>query len=489
MVVEAGQFPKAGGAILCGWEMTDVSRRRKVLPRLAGSGYFMDWEDFEEMKPARWKLESVWCALGGVLLMAGVGEAQVGPVRMEVGRRLRIPAAPGTAWQLERSVSGGTPWERVGEPRFGVAGEVVIDDFGLAVAGQRFRAVSVDPAVVGDAPVGGAGLTALLVRSGGNHSEVVFMSATDGFYRLDEQHARTFGYRWVKTGPQGAEVVLSWSDGTHSLLRMELETKTSGRWGMEPLADPAGAAAVGETGDGGLLQLVTGRIRRNGLAELPADLSGREMLLDEGGMVTSVRFADGHRARLRSPGAAEREVEVVYERENAARGSLRFEPLGWQILLEMNGVGGGTFQEQAVPAPQGQAPPFVPRRGVFTTPVERPAVPNGDCPPESLGGRSYIVHGSTVCTLTFKADGTGTAAKEVNGSLEVTAFTYAYARTGAASASLALTFPGVSRDLIDDYQFDYSDDCAGKFRRDSYASGGSAGVTAGTFTAGPGGGG
>jgi hypothetical protein len=370
-----------------------------------------------------------------------------------------------------------------------VAGEVVIDDFGLAVAGQRFRAVSVDPAAVGDAPVGGAGLTALLVRSGGNHSEVVFMSATDGFYRLDEQHARTFGYRWVKTGPQGAEVVLSWSDGTHSLLRMELETKTSGRWGMEPLADPAGAAAVGETGDGGLLQLVTGRIRRNGLAELPADLSGREMLLDEGGMVTSVRFADGHRARLRSPGAAEREVEVVYERENAARGSLRFEPLGWQILLEMNGAGGGTFQEQAVPAPQGQAPPFVPRRGVFTTPVERPEVPNGDCPPESLGGRSYIVHGSTVCTLTFKADGTGTAAKEVNGSLEVTAFTYAYARTGAASASLALTFPGVSRDLIDDYQFDYSDDCAGKFRRDSYASGGSAGVTAGTFTAGPGGGG
>ena len=57
------------------------------------------------------------------------------------------------------------------------------------------------------------------------------------------------------------------------------------------------------------------------------------------------------------------------------------------------------------------------------------------------------------------------------------------------SASVALTFPGVSRDLIDDYQFDFADDCAGKFRRDSYASGGSAGVTAGTFTAGPGGGG
>ena len=467
----------------------DVSRRRKILPQLAGSGYRLAGEAREEMKPARWKPDSVWGALGGVLLMAGVVEAQLGPVRMEPGRRLRIPAAPGTAWQLERSVSGGGPWEPVGEPRFGVAGEVVIDDFGLEPGGQRFRAVSVDPAAVGDAPVRGAGLTALLVRSGGSHSEVVFMSATDGFYRLDEQHARTFAYRWLKTGPQAAEVILSWSDGTHSLLRMELQTKTSGRWGMEPLADPAGAAAVGETGDGGLLQLVTGRIRRNVAAELPADLSGREMLLDEGGMVTSVHFGDGHRARLRSPGAAEREVEVVYERENAARGSLRFEPVGWQILLEMNAAGVGSFQEQTVAAPQGQAPPFVPRRGVFTTPVERPPVPGGDCPPESLGGRSYVVHGSTVCTLTFKADGTGTAAKEVNGSLEVTAFTYAYARTGATSASVALTFPGVSRDLIDDYQFDYAGDCAGKFRRDSYASGGSAGVTAGTFTAGPSGGG
>jgi hypothetical protein len=460
----------------------------KDLAMRKGSGLPFPQPILDFMNPANWKPDGRWCALGGVLLLAAVGKAQVAPVRMELGRLLRFPAAEGTAWQIERSVEGGD-WKPMGPPRFGRHGEVVADDFEEARAGQKFRAVSVDPAGVGDAPVTGAGWTALLARSGAAPSEVVFMSATAGFYRLDAQHARTFDYRWVKTGPQAAEAILSWSDGTHALLRMELLTKTSGRWGMEALADPAGAAAVLETSDGGLLQLVPGRVRQAVPAELPADLAGREVLLEEGGIVTSVRVGDGHRARLRLPGAAEREVDVAYERENVSRGTLRFEPMGWQILLEMNGAGMGTFLEQTPAVPQGQAPPFVPRRGVFTTPVERPPLPAGDCPPESLGGRSYVVHGSTVCTLTFKADGTGTAAKEVNGSLEVTAFTYAYARTGATSASVALTFPGVSRDLIDDYQFDFSNDCAGKFRRDSYASGGSAGVTAGTFTAGPVGGG
>jgi hypothetical protein len=50
---------------------------------------------------------------------------------------------------------------------------------------------------------------------------------------------------------------------------------------------------------------------------------------------------------------------------------------------------------------------------------------------------------------------------------------------------VSITFPGAGSDLIEDYQLDFSDDCTGAFRRDSYANGNTAGTTGGTF--GPGG--
>ena len=420
------------------------------------------------------------------LLLAGLGSGVVlgqGPLLdFREKRRVGFVAPEGSAWQLEQAKDGVRGWERAGGVVYGRGKTVVVEDVG---GGAGYRLVPVDPAE-GNALVKPGGWTALLVRGGGVASEMVFMTDGEGFYRMDAGHARGFTCEWVKTGRDVAEAVLTWTDGTRALLRVEMASRQVGRWWMEAMGDPDAIGAVGEMVDGGLLQMVEGRVVRGAVLAMPESTEGREFLFDEGGAVTALRFSDALHAEVTLPSGKGAAQGFMYERESGSRARLHSDADGVEMLLELLAPGVGVFEEVVPAQPVGGMPPMaVPRRGVFTTPVERTAVRDGDCPPPSLGDLGLVVHGSSPCTLRFNADGTGTATKEVNGSVEVTAFTWAYARTGGTGASVALTFPGVSRDLIDDYQLDFTSDCGGRFRRDSYASGSSAGVMSGTFTPAP----
>ena len=422
----------------------------------------------------------------GCMAAVGALRAQAPLLDARPVRHLRVQPPAGTAWHLQRSLDGGQSWQWASGPHFSDGSPLLLTE--SAGPPTDFRMV---PANLADHPfpASPAGWTALLVRDGGV-SEVVFMSASRGFFRLDAGHARPFTCTWRRSGPDRAEAILTYSDGSHVLLRLALTNGSLGHWGMEGLASPAAAATVREPVESGTLQFVEGRLRRLGRnPEIAADLHGLQFLFDEGGARTLVRFTDSQHAEIAPPDGPVRAVTYNYERETLAKGRVSFQPGGTELILEMNGPGTGIFQEVLPEQPPAGAPPFFPpRQGSFTTPVQRETPRDGACPPPSLSGLAFIVHGSSPCTLTFNADGTGTASKEINGSVEVTAFTWAYSRTGGAGASVALTFPGVSRDLIDDYQFDFSSNCSGRFRRDSYASGSATGAVSGTFTPAPTGG-
>jgi hypothetical protein len=180
------------------------------------------------------------------LLLAGLGSGVVmgqGPLLdFREKRQVRFVAPEGSAWHLERAKNGVGGWERAGGVVYGRGKPVVVED---AVGGAGYRLVPVDPAE-GNALVKPGGWTAVLVRAGGVVSEMVFMTDREGFYRMDAGHARGFTCEWVKTGRDVAEAVLTWTDGTRAMLRVEMTSRQVGRWWMETMGDPDAVGSVGE---------------------------------------------------------------------------------------------------------------------------------------------------------------------------------------------------------------------------------------------------
>jgi hypothetical protein len=396
-------------------------------------------------------------------------------------RHLRFTPQPGTAWYLDGSTDGQT-WNQLAGPVFANGGAV--DLFRPATElGVKYQLRYVDPAAVGHAPVTVAGTSLVMEKSGGP-TEVVFMDALRGFLRIDAEHARGFTYLWKKKSPDEAEAILHGLDGTMTLLRLKFMDAGLGRWGMEDIPSEAAAALVGETLDAGAFTFRKGRFTRGSKrAQLPLDLAGGSMVLNEGGHLTHVNFTGATAAVLLTEDGNSTLASYAYDPEDDVRGRLHLTPLtgpSMDLGLNLKAAGAGDFNDFVPPA--GQSP----RSGTFTLPEDQQPPNDPDCPPEDLAGLSLIINDSSPCTLYFNAGGTGVQTKEINGALQVMRFSYTYSRTGGNSASVAITYPGAQSDLIDDYDMDFDDDCTGSFQRDSYADGNSTASTGGTF--GPGGG-
>ncbi|HEX2751363.1 MAG TPA: hypothetical protein VHM91_25360 [Verrucomicrobiales bacterium] len=396
-------------------------------------------------------------------------------------KRISFTPPAGTAWNLDGSLDGQT-WNTLAGPFF--ANGSPAEYLSLPGTASKFRLTAVNPAV-GFAPLTLAGCSAVMERSG-QPVEVVFMSGTRGFLRIDDWHARGFTYTWHKTSANSGEAILSGLDGTFTLLRFKFLDAGLGGWGMEDIPSPQAASLVKVPLDAGAFSFRTGRFRRGvDKAELPMDFSGGSLVLNEGNSLSHVRFTGEDTVEVTTADGVVRSGNYAYDPASATKGSLFLNltaapPFG--LDLGLTGSGTGKYKEILSPgAPSGAAP----RNGTFTLPEKQLPPDNPDCPPPGLGGRSYVINDSAPCTLVFYGDGTGAQMRDMNGAVQVTYFNYSYSRTGRNSASVSITFPGAGSDLIEDYQLDFSDDCTGAFRRDSYANGNTAGTTGGTF--GPGG--
>ena len=429
--------------------------------------------------PSRF-LFAAFLAAGSVAVTNAAAQSQ-GTLEIAPAKRISFTPPAGTAWNLEGSFDG-QQWKTLAGPFFstGSAAEYL----SLPGTASKFRLTPVNPAT-GLAPLTLAGSSAMMERSG-QPVEVVFMSGTRGFLRIDDLHARSFTYTWRKTSANSGEAILSGLDGTFTLLRLKFLDAGLGGWGMEDISSPQAASSIKVPLDGGAFSFHTGRFKRGAdKAELPMDFSGGSLVLNEGGVLSHVRFTGEDTMAVTTADGVVRSGNYAYDPASATKGSLFLNiTAGFSFGLDLTLTGSGTGKYKEILSP-GVPSGVAPRNGTFTLPEKQLPPDNPDCPPPGLGGRSYVINDSAPCTLVFYGDGTGAQMRDMNGAVQVTYFNYSYSRTGRNSASVSITFPGAGSDLIEDYQLDFSDDCTGAFKRDSYANGNTAGTTGGTF--GPGG--
>jgi hypothetical protein len=418
-------------------------------------------------------------AAGAVVVPNAGAQSPVAP-EIVPARRITFTPKPGEAWNLESSTDGRT-WSMVAGPFFGTAGPA--EYLAPAGAASQFRLTYVDPATVGHAPLSVTHSTVMMEKAG-QPVELVFTEDGAGFLRIDEQHARGFTYTWKKTSPDGGEAILSGRDGSYTLVRLKFFDDHLGQWGMEDIPSPESASLIKVPIDGGAFSYHAGRFKHGpGRAELPLDFDGGSLIFNEGGRLSYVHFTGAEAVKVTTADGAVLTGSYSYDPASATAASLILNmagaaPLG--LNLNLTAPGTGKFKE-VPPAGNPGGGTGVPRNGTFTLPDEQDE-PDPDCPPPGLGGHSYTINDSTPCTLTFNADGSGVQMREVDGALQITYFNYSYSRTGKNTASVGITYPGAGSDLIDDYQMDFTDDCAGAFRRESYADGNSAGTSDGTFS-------
>ncbi len=386
---------------------------------------------------------------------------------------------PGTAWFLDSSQDG-LNWTEQAGPFFATGKS--IHHFQSAVTAKKWRLRHTDPATTGPAPASLAG-TSLVMEKSGHPIEVVFMSAERGILRLDDSHARSFTYTWLKSATHAGEAILSGVDGTTTLLRLQFKDTALGRWGMEDVSSPAAARLVREPLDSGVFSFRKGRFRRGpDTVQLPGDLTGRNIVLNEAGQLTHVRFTGADVAVLNTSEGNQLDAGYSYDPESASGGRLHLDIPGadpLRLKLDLLNPGVGKFEN--VPLVAGTPPE---RTGTFSLPDEQEPMLNPDCPPRSVAGLSLLIRDSAPCTLSFHADGSGRVSKEINGAVQWTPFFYSYACTGGRSARVSLTFPGGAGDAIDEFDMTWNDDCTGQFRRSSFANGTAAGQGAGTFAQG-----
>lgn len=407
-------------------------------------------------------------------------EAQQKP-SIAPAKHLQFTPQPGTAWYLDGSADG-QAWTQQAGPFFATG--ATVDHFQPAGPANQFRLRYVDPATVGNAPAAVAG-TSVVMEKAGEPVEVVFMNEVRGILRLDENHARSFTYTWTKTGANEGEAILKGFDGKLTLLRLKFSDRELGRWGLEDIPNTAAAARITQTLDSGAFSFRAGRFRRGqSKATLPGGLTGRSMILNEGGRLTHLKFDTGSTATVTTAKGQVLESTYAYDPQNNSLGTLHLRllnmaPLG--LRLELNSPGTGTFSDLSQVA--GQTPA---RNGTFTLPDEQTPPTNPDCPPDSIAGLSYflLIAETSPCSLTFRADGTGYVSKEVEGSLQVTPFSYSYHLTGGRSAKVSLIFHSDTQDIVDDYDMTWKDDCTGEFDRSSFVNGNSTGKLEGSFSPG-----
>lgn len=433
------------------------------------------------MFPANPRLLRTALLAGGMVMAAPDGVYGLPALEIREAQHFHFLPEPGTAWYLDGSEDG-LSWKAAAGPFF-ANGEPIDHVQRTDRAVKEYRLRPVDPATVGHAPVTVAGFSCVM-ENAGQPLEVVFMNEVRGFIRIDDKHARSFTYTWLKKSADEGEAILSGADGTFTLLRLQFKDGQLGRWGMEDIPSPQAAPLVVDTLDAGAFTFLKGRMRRDlKYAALPLDIAGGRLLLNEAGKLTHLEFSNAGAVEILTASGERVRGSYTYDPHDATRAGLRVElpnapPFG--LSLDLTAPGMGRFEE-VLPPGAGARANQPPRSGTFTLPDDQPEPANPDCPPTDITGLSLVINDSSPCTLVFNGDGMGVQIKEVNGAVEITPFQYSYSRTGGNGASVAITFPGAAGDLIDDYVLDFKDDCTGSFQRNSFHDGTSSGSGEGTF--------
>lgn len=419
--------------------------------------------------------------------------------------RAQAPAAPeirprmeyefqttaGQAYLIEGTVDGQT-WTTVVGPVFG-DGQVARAM--LPAAGgqtyQQFRVRPVAAATFLPATTALGGKT-IALNDNGRARQLIFFPAiqgvTRGFLKTDANHARSFVWAVRRTSSAAVVVDLQFFDGTTSTVDLSFSNSVLGSYQMRD-RDSQGQVQVTEAG---AFSVHNGRIRDNAdQAVLPSLLIGQSLGFEEGGELTRMDFTTNGNVLVTKPDGMVELQSYTYDVRSPGVADLRLDrpgqpeqaPVLYQMALNTQAT--GTFNRFPLSLPGGGiVPGLLPQPGVFNVPTG-PVIPNSATgPPKSLDGKIIQMDGEDPVTLTFNSDGTGTATREDNGSVEVTPFTYDYSPTDEDEASLALTFPGAQNDRVEDYDLDFSGTGSGRYQSSTYQGGELADSSSGNFNAG-----
>lgn len=424
------------------------------------------------------------CFLGGTAALA----AQDLPApAIRAAQEYTFPTVDGTVYLVEGSLDGRT-WTLLAGPVFGDGAAARAPVGPAAKPHQKLRLRTVDPSAYGPSTPQLGGKT-LVLNDQGRARQLIFFPSIQGVRRgvlkTDAAHARSFLWQARRLSNTKAVAEVRYFDGSTSQVDLAFSDEQLGSYQLRDM-DPAGTVQGTE---GGGFSLHAGRIRDTlAGAALPNTLAGQKLLLEEGGQVTRFDFAaDGTVSLVRPDGSADpRHYQLT--RNGPSQADLRIDApngLGAVYQLQLSTQATGTYQRMPLPLPGGGFPSgFLPRPGSFNVPTV-PVVANSTTgPPRSLGGKVLQLNGDDPVTLTFQSDGTGTATREEDGSVEVTPFTYSYAPTDEDEASLALTYPGAQTDRVEDYDLDFSDPSSGTYRTSKYNGGSLARATSGSFNTG-----
>ncbi len=394
--------------------------------------------------------------------------------------------ANGAAYLLEGSTNGQT-WTTVAGPIFGNGG---ISKALLPPAAANLREFRVRP--VNEADFGPAttrlGGKTIALNDGGRARQVIFFPVVQGMQRgilkTDATHARGFTWHIQRINSSAVTVELQYMDGTSSRIDLVF---SNGSLGSYQLFDrnPSG---VTQGTEGGGFSLHSGRIQdASARTTLPPALSGQSLILEEGGSVSRFDFAaNGSVTQIRADGSTAN-YQYQFNPSSPQQAELRLESAGlpgqiYQMRLTTQAT--GTFTRQPLLPGGGFMPGILPQPGTFNVPTVPVIVNSVVGPPRTLSGKVLQISGDEPVTLTFHSDGTGTATREDNGSVEVTPFTYDYSPTDEDEASLALTYPGAQTDRVEDYNLEFDEGAVGSYNSSTYEGGEQASSSSGSFNIG-----
>lgn len=417
----------------------------------------------------------VGLAWGGIDLRAEVAPAQARTVPV-----ISFPTEAGRAYLLEGSTDGET-WEAIGQPVFGDGSNVN----GTLPPGtpvySQWRVVPVDPESIGIAPVSLADRT-IVLNDRGRLSEVVFLDGSRGVYKLDALHARTFQYTTRKMAADRTVADLTFRDGSVAEVALTFTAPAAGSY----LFSLRNAAGVDVSRDAGVFSSHAGRIRleSDSPPAFPPSLTGKTIVVQNGAEAVTLQFTEDAKVTVTTRAGGTVTVPFSFDLKSDRRAVLDLGGQGgsstrYNLKME-NSVGGAGTGQIMVPSPDGGRPvpaQVAPDVGGFNIPFDPVTIPpgnppgNGHPPPQTIGGKTYLISGSDPFILVFNHDGTGSILRERDGTVEQTPFLYDYDPTGENGAKVTITFPGASTDKVEEYDVNFDGDDSGSFTQSRYENG------------------
>ncbi|MDB6135776.1 MAG: hypothetical protein JWM59_4019 [Verrucomicrobiales bacterium] len=397
----------------------------------------------------------------------------------------------GKVYVVEGS-SDGTNWAQVSPPVFGdgqpATVRLRVDGADGRIRYPYYRPQEVDAALYGPAPgVQGLEGRTLLLNDNGRERQLILYKEIQGQHvgvlKTDATHVRSFTYKAVRTAQDTLRLELTYFDKTTAVATIQFLDQGLGTYQMREY----GTGGILQGVDAGGFGLHTARPAGNADSSLPATFAGSSLLAIQGGRVTRMEFLSPDEVVLHHADGSQDSLPYDYDLNSPGKGTVRITLPSEETLvydLSLTGGGSGTLTQNVAPPP-GQLPAAgdTPNSGSFNLPPkDAPPPMNSNCPPKSLDGKSIILSGSDPVTLYFQADGTGTSVKERGGSVEITPFFYDYSPNTSASANLSVTFPGVTKDKVNDYDLDFNADCTGTYQASSFQNGESNLVSNGGFS-------